>query len=444
MTDLAQRLRESWGDPQRLRSVIRAAHPADLAEALEGLPDPELLRVLEVLGAEAAGLFEYLPPDRQRRLLRLLPPEVQARILEGMSRDDAADLLGALGSEEAQAYLQRMSSGEAQDVQQLMGYAPESAGGRMSTEVVTVSESWTAGEALEHLRRLAPSAETVYYVYVVDAEGRLRGVVGLRDLIVAEPQTPISAIADRKVVAVQAEDDQETVAQVFQKYSLLALPVVDRAGRLLGVVTVDDVLDVVQEEATEDAYRLTGLSRAAVELEPSPWRRALRRLPWLLTLMVVELLAGSVVGGFEHALKTLVVLAFFIPMLNDQAGNMGIQTVVFTVRAVATGRVHRGWYKAFLLREVVVGLAAGALSAGVAAAIGWLWWHDLRLSAVLATTVFTTMNVAALLGVLIPLGLMWLGRDPAVASGPFITSLMDVVTVTVYFAVATAMFRLAG
>ncbi len=430
-------------DPARVREALRETHPADVAEALQHLSDSEAKQVLEALRPRSGEVMEYLPPERQRTLLHEVSPELQAEILAGMSTDDAADLLGRLRPEEAQTLLRRMAPAEAEDVRKLLGYRPQTAGGRMSPEFVAVHQDQTVEEALEYLRRVAPAAETVYYVYVVDSEGRLRGVVSLRDLIVARPETRIAAVMTTRVISVQAEDDQETVARLFEKYGLLALPVVDRAGRLVGVVTVDDVLDVVEEEATEDAYRLAGVVEA-VEAERSPWRRALRRLPWLLTLMGLEAMAAQVVGHFEHALQALVALAFFIPMLNDQAGNMGIQCVAFAVRAIATGEVDRRTYRAFVLREGLVGLVSALLSSGVAAAIGWVWWQDARLSLALACTVFVTMNVAALLGSVLPLGLTLLRRDPAVASGPFITSLMDLVTVTVYFTVAVRLLRLGG
>ncbi|MDR7416355.1 MAG: magnesium transporter [Armatimonadota bacterium] len=443
MSRLGEWLRQLLRDPARVGEALRETHPADVAEALKRLSDPEARQVLEALGARGAEVMAYLPPERQRTLLQEVPPDLQIEILGGMSTDDAADLLGSLRPEEARTLLDRMAPAEAEDVRRLLRYRPQTAGGRMTPEFVAVHQDQTVEEALEHLRRAAPAAETVYYVYVVDSEGRLRGVVSLRDLIVARPESRIAAVMTTRVVSVQAEDDQETVARLFEKYGLLALPVVDRAGRLLGVVTVDDVLDVVEEEATEDAYRLTGLVEA-VEVEPSPWRRALRRLPWLLALMGLEAVAARVVGHFEHTLQALVALAFFIPMLNDQAGNMGIQCAAIAVRAIATGEVDRRTYRAFVLREGLVGLLSALLSAGVAAAIGWVWWQDPRLSLALAATVFAVMNLAALLGSLVPLGLTLLRRDPAVASGPFITSLMDLVTVTVYFTVAVRLLRLGG
>ena len=443
MSPLVDRLRQLVRDPTRAREALRGRHPADVAEALRTLPDAEARQVLEVLGPQGAEVMAYLPPERQRALLQEAPPSLQAQILAEMSTDDAADLLGTLRPEEAGALLDRMAPAEAEDVRRLLRYGPQTAGGRMTPEFVAVRQDQSVAEALAELRRLAPSAETVYYVYVVDHEGRLQGVVGLRDLIVASPEARLAAVMSSRVISVQAEDDQETVARLFEKYGLLALPVVDREGRLVGVVTVDDVLNVVEEEATEDAYRLAGLFEA-VETERSPWRRALRRLPWLLGLMGLEAAAAQVVGRFEHALQSLVALAFFIPMLNDQAGNMGTQCVAFAVRAIATGEVDRRSYRAYALREAVVGLASALTSAVVAAAIGWVWWQDARLSLALSLTVFVTMNVAALLGYLIPLGLTLLRRDPALASGPLITSFMDFATVTVYFTVAVHLLGLGG
>ncbi|MDR5683081.1 MAG: magnesium transporter [Armatimonadota bacterium] len=425
---------------EALARALASAHPADVAEATEGLRDEDVLRVLAALGDRAGVVFEHLPPERQRSVLERLRPDLAAGVLEEMSSDDMADVLRELPLARAAELLRDMDAAEQARVAPLLAWPEGTAGALMASEVVTLREDMTVARALERLRASAPDAETIYYVYTVDADRRLRGVVSLRDLILADPDVPLSAIARRDVIAVRADDDQETVARTFEKYALLALPVVDRQGRVVGVVTVDDVMDVVSEEASEDAYRLAGLVEE-VEAVDSPAIRASKRLPWLLVLLGLEAVGARIIGGFEHALQAVIALAYFIPMLNDQAGNMGVQSAAMAVRAIATGEVDRRSYRQFVLREWVVGVTAGLASGAVGLAIGLVWQGDLRLGLTLGTTLLVSMSAASVLGSLAPLVLTVLRKDPAVAAGPFITSTMDVINVLVYFSVAVWFFR---
>lgn len=432
--DLLRRLLAA-DDRAGLRRQVDAAHPAEVAEILGALDDVEVARVLGVLGDEAAAVVEHLPPERQEAVLRHLGPEQAADVLEEMASDEAADLLADLPRLEAEQLLEGMAPAEAADVRELLAYPANTAGGIMATEVVAVRTEGTVADAMARLRTIAPDAETIFYVYVVDDDGRLVGVVSLRDLILTEPTAPLAGITRTGVVTARVDDDQEAVARAFEKYRLLALPVVDAGQRLLGVVTVDDVMHVVAEEASEDAYRLAGLVEE-VEALDSPVTRAAKRLPWLLVLLGLQAIVARIIGGFEHALAAVIALAYFIPMLNDQAGNMGVQSAAIAVRAIATGELDRRSYRQFVLREIAAGVASGLASGLVALAIGWIWQGDLRFAATLGTTLFVVMVIAAVLGSAIPLLLTTLRKDPAVASGPFITSTMDLVTVLVYFSLA--------
>lgn len=428
------------GDRLELRRLLATHHPADVAEALGALDDTVAARVLAAMPGEGAPVLEYLPPERQERLLALMSPEQAADVLEEMSSDEAADLLGDLPAEDARRLLATMARDEAADVRELLAYRPDTAGGLMATEVVAIRETATVAEALADLRAQAPDAETIYYVYVVDAARRLVGVVSLRDVILAEEGARVSTIMRTDVVSAQVHDDREAVARLFERHRLLALPVVDPGSRLVGVVTVDDVLEAVTDEASEDVYRLAGLVEEVESLD-APARRAAKRLPWLLALMVVEAAAARVIEGFEAVLHAVVALAFFIPMLNDQAGNMGVQSAAIAVRAIATGEVDRRSYRRFVLREVAVGFLAGLASGAAACAIGFLWQRDLMLGATLGLTLAVVMLIASLAGSVVPVVMTALRRDPAVAAGPFITSAMDLVTVVVYFTVASVLLR---
>lgn len=427
-------------DPIRLRRELEFVHPADIADALATLDDDEAAALLASLADGAAAVVEHLPADRQETLLRRLGPEQASDVLEDMASDEAADLLADLPTGEAQRLLAGMAPAEAADVRELLAYPSHTAGGLMATEVVAVRADGTVGDAVTRLQTIAPDAETIYYVYVVDAEGRLVGVVSLRDLILAPPHAPLASVTRSNVVSARVDDDQEAVARAFEKYRLQALPVVDPGNRLLGVVTVDDIIHVVTEEASEDAYRLAGLVEE-VEAVDAPVRRAAKRLPWLLVLLVAEAVAARIIGGFEHTLAAVVALAYFLPMLMDQAGNMGIQSVAVAVRSIATGEVDRRSYRQLILRECLVGATAGLASGLAALGIALALQGDLPLGATVGVTIAVVMVIAALLGSAAPLILTTLRKDPAVASGPFVTSTMDVVTILIYFAVAVWMFR---
>ncbi len=432
-------------DGVRLRGELASVHPADIADALAALDDAEATAVLAGLGDDAAAVVEHLPPDRQEVLLRRLGPEQASDVLEGMASDEAADILADLPRSEAQRLLAGMAPDEAADVRELLAYPPHTAGGLMATEVVTVHAEGTVGDAMTRLQAIAPDAETIYYVYVVDTGGRLAGVVSLRDLILARPLAPLTTITHTSVVSARVDDDQEAVARTFEKYRLQALPVVDPGNRLLGVVTVDDIIHVVAEEASEDAYKLAGLVEE-VEALDSPLMRAAKRLPWLLVLLAAEALAARVIDGFQGTLAALVALAYFLPMLTNQAGNMGIQSVAVAVRSIATGEVDRRTYRQLILREWAVGACAGLASGLAAFAIAFVLQRDLALGLTLSVTLGVAMMIAALLGSTAPLVLTTMRKDPAVASGPFVTSSMDVVTILIYFTVAVLILgrRLGG
>ncbi|MGH2406056.1 MAG: magnesium transporter, partial [bacterium] len=352
-------------DPGRLRAELESIHPADIADALTGMDDAEAVAVLSAVPEFAPAVIEHLPAERQETLLRRLAPQQASDVLEEMASDEAADLLAELPAAQAEQLLEGMAPAEAADVRELLAYPPHTAGGLMATEVVTVRAEGTVGDAMARLQAIAPDAETIYYVYVVDAAGRLVGVVSLRDLFLARPLAPLASIVRTNVVSARVDDDQEAVARLFEKYRLQALPVVDPGNRLLGVVTVDDIMHVVTEEASEDAYKLAGLVEE-VEAFDSPVTRAGKRLPWLLALLVAEGIAARVIGGFEHTLAAVIALAYYIPVVTDMAGNMGIQSVAVAVRSIATGEVDRRSYRQLIVRECLVGIAAGVAS-GLAA-----------------------------------------------------------------------------
>ncbi len=425
MSDLAERL--------------RTLHPADAAEALREADDREAAAALAALPRPRAGLIlEGLDPERAQPILALLGVERASDLMEEMSSDDLADLLGSLAPAEASRLLARMEPPAAGRVRPLLTYPEGTAGALMASEVVTLPAGLSAEAALARLRASAPDAETIYYVYVVDQEGRLAGVLSLRDLILVDPAAPIDDIVQERAISVRADEDQEAVARLFIKYGLLALPVVDADRMLVGVVTLDDVLDVVVEEAAEDITKLSGVG--GPEAEETGWRRAAAaRLPWLLVAILVELIGARVIEGYAPTLRALLALAYFIPVLNSMAGNLGIQTVALAVRGFARGEIAPDRIAPLIGREVLTAALIAAVSGALVGAVALGVEQAPILAAITTLSMVLALLVASAVGIAMPVLLARMGRDPAVASGPLVTSGLDLTTVTIYLSVAAVL-----
>lgn len=437
----AQRLSEllSQGSAE-LAGYLQEQHPADVAEWLEELPPERRVTVLRLLGTEQAALvLGELDLDTQAELVQALGQEATGDILEEMSDDEAADLLGELSPEHAGRLLGEMGAEDAADVRELLTYESDTAGGLMTTDYVAVKANWTAEKTIVELRRLAPDAETAYYVYAVDEVGVLVGVLSLRELIVAPPATPISTIMRSRMVKVLASDDQEEVARTVSKYNLMAVPVVDESGVLLGIITADDVIDVLEEEATEDIYRFASSSAAEAKAGPLAgiWLAVRSRLPWLVMLLFLEMIAGTVVEQYAELLKTMTVLAFFIPVMAGEAGNAATQSIAVVVRGLATGDIVPSEAIRVVWRELRVGTVVGLACGVTLFAAAWIWQGDVQVAAITGIALTLVLPVAKLLGALFPMLIHRIGLDPAVASGPFITTLTDVLSMLTYFGVAT-------
>ena len=438
VTEIRRQLAEP--DPRALGALVRGAHPSDLAGALRELELPEQVTVLRQLPAEAAGAVLYeMDDDRRLALVEALGQGEVSRILDEMPPDDAADVVEALPEEQASQILDRMPPAEAEEIQELLQYGESTAGGIMTPEFVAVHEDMTVAQALEHLRK-AVTREGVFHVYVVDSHDHLVGVVPLRRLITADPATPVHAIRRPDVISVTAETDQEEVARLVTKHSLLAVPVVSRDNRLLGTITVDDVIDVIHEEATEDIHHLGGVSADETIFDPAG-KVARRRLFWLLVNLPTAVLAATVVGLFEPSIQALAALAVFMPIVAGMGGNAGIQTFTVIVRAIALGDLTVANTRKVLFREAVIGLANGAGTGLVAGVIAYLWKGDPLLGLILGLAMITNMLVAALTGTLVPVALKLLRVDPAVASGVVVTTFTDCSGFLSFLGLATLFLR---
>jgi magnesium transporter len=418
-------------------------HPSDLAELIEELSDQQKKELFDLLSDEKAALIlQEMEELDQVTLFRLLTKNRASAILKEMASDDAADLLGELPPEEASAILQLIEE-EAEEIKGLLRFPEESAGGIMTTEFISFPENMPIEETITRLREIAPVAEIIYYVYVVDAESRLSGVLSLRDLIAASDGTLLQDIMNPNVISVNALTDQEEVARVVSRYDLLAVPVVDESGRLLGIITVDDVIDVIEQEASEDIYLMAGTGdvESVDIMDTGVFRIARIRLPWLIICLLGGLISGSVIGVFEDTLKAIVSLAVFIPVIMDMGGNVGTQSSTVFVRGLATGEIkpHEAWR--YFFREIRVGLTMGGLCGMLIALAASIWKGIPLLGLVVGIAMFATVTLAAIIGTLVPILFSKWGIDPAITAGPIVTTIKDVTGLLIYFWIATMFIK---
>jgi len=432
----------AYNQPEKARDLLKEMQPADIAELLAGMDIEKIAPVISLLDGEtAAEILNQFDPEVVRRVLGLMDSEKVSAILDEMYSDDVADLLNELPELEKDKILNLMETEDAVDVRELLEYKKDTAGGIMTTEYVAIRQDITAQRAIEVLRDTAPDAETVYYVYVINDKNQLVGVISLRELIVAPPGTLIENIMHRKVKSVNVHMDQEEVAAMVSKYDFLAVPVVDDDNSLVGIITVDDIIDVIHEEATEDIFRLAGTSEIALEDGLSLISRVISslrsRLPWLLVTLAGGLLAGRIIRGLEAELQAVVALAYFIPLLTGMGGNVGTQSSTLTVRGLATGQINAK--KIFLTvgREAIVGMAVGFICGLIVTIVAFLWQRSLLLGMVVGGALLGNMITAATMGTLVPMVFKRLGIDPAVASAPFISTSIDITGLVIYTVLAS-------
>lgn len=416
---------------------LAALHIADQAEFVAQLEaerrEPLLPRIPQ---DTLAGILAYLKDEQRRAIVDELEPAAVGSLLDLVDPDDAVDVLHDLGAERARDVLANMAS--AAGVAPLLQHEDETAGGRMTSEYVALQKEWTVDDALSYLRRTKPAAEQVFYLYVIDAEGRLEGVVSLRHLVVATPETRIADLMTPEVVTVTAGEDQEEVARSIQRYDFIALPVVDEERRLMGIISVDDVMDVIEEEATEDMYRMAGLSEDESLLRPVA-RSMTPRLGWLLVNLVTAFAAAGMVNAFEDTIARAAALAVFMPIIAGMGGNAGIQTITLMVRSLALGQVELRSVRNVLQRELLIGTANGVVIGLLLGVLAYLWKDNVGLGVVAGTAMLLNMVTAVTVGVLVPVTLRALKLDPALAAGVLVTTFTDVLGFFFFLGLATLM-----
>ena len=424
------------------RELKAGTHPGDLHDLIEELELEQKAELLQRLSdSDAALILEEMEDYVQADILPLLSKEQATAILRNLPSDDAADLIGELTPKDAEEMLQLIEEEEEPaDFGDLLKYPEDSAGGLMTTEYISLPADIPVEEAISRLREIAPEAETIYYVYVVNDEGQLIGVLSLRDLIASSDGTILKNIMRRNVINVNADLDQEEVAKIVSKYDLLAVPVVDDQERLLGIITVDDVIDVLEQEATEDIYRLAGASEVeGMELTEAPVFKVVRlRLPWLLISMAGGIVSGSVIGVYRNTLEAIVMLAVFIPVIMGMGGNVGTQSSTIFVRGLATGEIDKAEVWPYFYREIRIGLTMGVICGTLISFTAYFWQGNPYLGLVVGISMLITISVATLIGTLVPLLLNMANIDPAITAGPFVTTIKDFTGLIIYFVIASA------
>jgi magnesium transporter len=419
------------------QEMLDELQPYDMAECYLTLPVKHHQRFLLFSTPEQiAAMLQELVRKEQWKILHMLGVEQSSKIMDLMENDDLADMLSEMSNETIKGYLDSMEREESQTVKDLLTYEPDTAGGIMTNRFVWIRSYYTVREAVDKLKNFASYAENIYYLYVIDELKRLVGVVSYRDLLLADIDDKIDNIMYTRVIAVPVGMDQEEVASVIGKYDFIAVPVVDEEQRLVGIVTVDDVIDVMITEANEDYEKLAGTGKS-IDFQTGAITATLRRLPWLLLLLLLGLFSGSLIANFEDILQQVVALTFFMPMIAGMTGNTGTQSLAIVVRGLATQDLNAKLVTRLLLREFGVSLMIGVTCGVMIALFSFIWQQDAILSLVVSVSLLFTLIIGTMAGTIIPLILYRFKIDPAVASGPLITTLNDLFSLLIYFGLAT-------
>ncbi len=421
-----------------LKQELNEQNPADLAAFLEELPKEDWLAVFRLLSKDlAADTFSYMDSDMQQHIVEALTEGESRFLLEEMAPDDTVDFLSEMPANLVTHLLNGVAPEKRQELNRLLNYPEDSAGSLMTTEFVSLREAETVGEALAYLRQVAADKETIYQCYVVKDGRILVGVISLRSLLLSQDTDVLSDIMEDDVVSVSTLDDQEEVAAVFKKYDLIAVPVVDNENRLVGMITIDDMVDVMEEENTEDMEKMSALIPSEEEyLKSSVWDLAKHRLMWLMVLMISGTASSAIITGYESVLASSVILSSFFPILMDTGGNAGSQSSTLIIRGMAVGEIQMKDVLKVVWKEIRVGVVAGALLAVVNFARLALFHTALMVNLTVSVSLFATVIVSKTIGSLLPMAAKKLNFDPAIMAGPLITTVVDATSLMIFFHIA--------
>ncbi|AJF07135.1 magnesium transporter [Geoalkalibacter subterraneus] len=442
LLDTARRLIRRGAYPH-LSKLLSKIHPADIAHLFRYLDLKEqriLFNLIEDPEISAYVLSE-LDHSTGAQLLEQIDRETITEVLQEMPYDDAVDIIRNMPDELAEEILNIMQDEDSTEIEQLLSYDEDSAGGIMSTEIFSLREDMSVQEAIEALQR-AEDVEMVFYLYVTDEYNHLVGVLSLRQLLTVPPQTQLKDIMTRDVIRVTTDTDQEEVAHLVARYNILAIPVVDESNKLMGIVTVDDVIDVMREEATEDIFKMAGASEEELLYGFKSFKIARLRLPWLLVNLFGGVITGYLMWMFKATLEQIVALVSFVPVITGMGGNVGGQSATIVVRGFATGRIDMGTLRRVFFKELRVGFIMGTVCGSTIGLVAWFWHHNPYLGLVVGLAMVTAMTVAASMGVLAPTFFKKIGVDPAIASSPFVQTANDITGILIYFGTATMFLQL--
>ena len=427
---------------KEVKSLMDPLHPADIAEMMEDLNIEQAKFVFLLLdGEKGSDVLVEIPESDRKRFLKELPPEIIAsKFIEFMDSDDAADIVADLDEERKIEVLNEIEDFEqAGDIVDLLEYEEDTAGGIMAKELVKVNENWTVATCLKEISKQAQEVDEIYYIYVVDDSEKLVGVLSLKKLIITNTNTKISNIYNTDIKMVNTSVRQEEIAEIMDKYDLVAIPVVDEIGRLKGRITFDDVIDFIREEAEKDYQMVSGIT-GDVEPGDKVWEILRARLPWLLIGLIGGILGAVVLGSHEETLSKVTELAFFIPLIAAMAGNVGVQSSSIVVQSIASGVKDLETTSRRLFKEVSIALATAAIFASLIFAYNAIRQGDMNLTYAVSLSLFIVILFASLVGTVIPLILNKFKIDPALATGPFITTMNDIVGLMIYLLVGKMFF----
>lgn len=423
----------------RLRQKMAEMNAADIAAIMEEFDEEDMLKIFRILPKSlAADVFSYMEVDSQQFIITSLSEKDAAGIINHLMADDATDLLEEMPANVVKKLLANANPDTRRDINDLLRYPEDSAGSIMTVEYVDLKENMTVEDAIARIRKVGMDSETINICYVLDGQRKLLGTVALRYLLLSQPDEIIGEIMHENVVSVHTHADQEEVARKFQKYGFTAMPVVDNENRLVGIITVDDIVDVIEEEATEDMEKMAALVPSDKPyMRTSVWETYKKRIPWLLLLMVSATFTGSIITSFEDALSVYVALTAFIPMLMDTGGNAGGQASVTIIRGLSLGEIGYGDVPKIVWKELrTAALCGGTLAAANFAKLMLFDRVGLAVALVVCLTLVAAVVMAMLVGCLLPMAAKKLGFDPAVMASPFITTIVDALSLLVYFQVA--------
>ncbi|MBU4464063.1 MAG: magnesium transporter [Proteobacteria bacterium] len=423
-----------------LLKIVDKTHVADLAEVFRSLSFSQQRKLFDMISdIEQKGvLFSQLDEDAFMGFVEGMELDDLVKILDHMPTDDVADLIGRLPEDKSASILEKMKKEGSEEVEGLLRYGDDTAGGSMVPDFIALREDITAREAIESLQKEYVNVEMPFYLYVVDEYGNLVGVISLRQLVVVPPDTPLKNFMTTDVISVKTDVDQEEVAKIVARYDILAVPVVDEYGVLVGIITVDDIVDIIRKEATEDILKMAGAGEEFVETQ-SVVRSTRIRLPWLFASCIGGIIAFIIIGRFEESLSKFIYLAAFIPVIMGMGGNIGTQSSTIVVRGLATGRLNIRDIWSVVFKELAIGLILGIIYGVLIGIVAQFRYDTGALAISVGVSLICSMSIAALVGSLVPMLFARINIDPAVATGPFVTTAIDIISVFFYFTIATTL-----